>query len=225
MKFSQIARQLGCDRKTVRQDLRGSAPPAHASQGPHRRLLDLFEPLLQRLWENGQRRRAALWEALKKAGFRGGRSTLDRWMARHRSAAPGRKQVRPTVHKMAHWFLARWPSLPRYATSPLTQVLQHPVHRHAYTLVHQFHTMIIHHQETALPAWLHAAETSGIPELVSFAQGIRNDEAAVLVGIRGPWSQGMVEGFNNKIKRLKRIMYGRGGFDLLRKRTLHTNAT
>ncbi|WP_158246274.1 transposase [Sulfobacillus sp. hq2] len=125
---------------------------------------------------------------------------------------------------MAHWFLARWPYLPRYAVSPLTQVLKQPVPRHAYTLVHQFRTMIMHHQETALSAWLHAAETSGIPELVSFAEGIREDEAAVRAGIRGPWSQGMVEGFNNKIKRLKRLMYGRGGFDPLRKRILHTNA-
>lgn len=82
----------------------------------------------------------------------------------------------------------------------------------------------MHHQATALPAWLRAAETSGIPELVSFAKGIREDYAAVLAGIRSLWSQGMVEGLHNKIKRLKRIMYGRGGFDLLRQRTLHTYA-
>ena len=106
---------------------------------------------------------------------------------------------------------------------PLTQVLKHPIHRQAYTLVHQFRTILMHQQEVALPAWLHASETSGIPELVSFAADIRDDYDAVLAGIHGPWSQGMVEGFNNKIKRLKRMMYGRGGFDLLRKRTLHKN--
>ena len=103
-------------------------------------------------------------------------------------------------------------------------MLAHPIHRQAYTLVRQFRTMLMHHQATASPAWLRAAETSGIPELVRFAKGIRDDEAAVLAGIRSLWSQGMAEGFNNKIKRLKRIMYGRGGFDLLRKRTLHTHA-
>ena len=217
-KISQIARELSCDRKTVRHDLLAPPPDPHPQRDPYPHLLDPFEPLLQRLWENGQHRRAVLWEALKNAGFTGGRSTLGRWMARHRSGAPGRTQARPTTHKLAHWFLARWPYLPRYAVLPLTQVLKQPVHRRAYTLVHQFRTMIMHHQETALSAWLHAAETSGIPELVSFAEGIRDDEAAVRAGIRGPWSQGMVEGFNNKIKRLKRLMYGRGGFDLLRKR-------
>ena len=49
--------------------------------------------------------------------------------------------------------------------------MQHPVHRHAYTLVHHFRMMITHDQERVLSAWLHAAETSGIPELVSFAKG------------------------------------------------------
>ena len=199
-KISEIARELSCDRKTVRQDLLAPPPDPHPQRDPYPHLLDPFEPLLQRLWENGQHRRAVLWEAIKNAGFTGGQSTLGRWMARHRSGAPGRKQARPTTHKLAHWFLARWPYLPRYAVSPLTQVLKQPVPRHAYILVHQFRTMIMHHQETALPAWLHAAETSGIPELVSFAEGIRDDEAAVRAGIRGPWSQGMVEGFNNKIK-------------------------
>ena len=149
---------------------------------------------------------------------------MGRWIARHRSGAPGRKQVRPTAHKVAHWFFARWPHLPRHATAPLSRVLAHPIHRQAYTLVRQFRTMLMHHRATALPAWLHAAETSGIPELVSFAKGIRDDEAAVLAGIRSLWSQGVVEGLHNKIKRWKRIMYGRGGFDLLRQRTLHTHA-
>ncbi len=220
-KVSQIARELGCDRKTVRHDLSAPPPAAHPTRGGYPRLLDAFEPLLQRLWENGQHRRAMLWDALKKAGFQGGQSTLGRWIARHRSGAPGRKQVPPTAHKVAHWFFARWPFLPRYATGPLSQVLAHPLHRQAYTLVRQFRTLLLHHRPAALPAWLHAAETPGIPELVSFAAGLRDDYAAVLAGIRSTWSQGMVEGFNNKIKRLKRLMYGRGGFGLLRKRTLH----
>ncbi|PSR34860.1 MAG: hypothetical protein C7B44_13760 [Sulfobacillus thermosulfidooxidans] len=184
--MSQIARELSCDRKTVRHDLLAPPPHAHPQRDPYPHLLDPFEPLLQRLWENGQHRRAVLWEALKNAGFTGGRSTLGRWMARHRLGTPSRKQARPTTHKLAHWFLARWLYLPRSAVSSLTQVLKHPVPRHAYTLVHPFRTMIMHHQDRALSAWLHAAETSGIPERVRFAEGIREDEAAVRAGIRGP---------------------------------------
>lgn len=70
---------------------------------------------------------------------------------------------------MAHWFFARWPYLPRPTTAPLTQVLQHPVHRLAYTLAHQFHTTTRHRQDTVLLSWLHGNERSGILELFSFA--------------------------------------------------------
>ena len=62
-KVSRIARELGCDRKTVRHDLSAPPPEAHPARESHPRLLDDFEPLLQRLWENGQHRRAVLWTA------------------------------------------------------------------------------------------------------------------------------------------------------------------
>ncbi|POB10225.1 transposase [Sulfobacillus sp. hq2] len=71
-KISQIAQELSCDRKTVRHDLLAPPPDAHPQRDPYHHLLDPFEPLLQRLWENGQHRRAVLWEALKNAGFTGG---------------------------------------------------------------------------------------------------------------------------------------------------------
>ena len=85
---------------------------------------------------------------------------------------PLRQQIRvgavffASVAACSMGFFARWPFLPRFATDPLTQVLEHRIHRQAYTLVHQFRTMMMHQQEAALPAWLHAAETSGILELV-----------------------------------------------------------
>ena len=72
----------------------------------------------------------------------------------------------------------------------------------------------------ALTGWLAAAEAPKIPELVRCAASIRHDAQAVRNGCMVIWSQGIVEGFNNQIKRLKRIMYGRARFDLLRKRIL-----
>ena len=65
-----------------------------------------------------------------------------------------------------------------------------------------------------------SAETSGIPELNGFATGIRRDHAAVAAGIEKPWSNGQVEGQVHRLKLLKRQMYGRSGFLLLRRRVL-----
>ncbi len=66
--------------------------------------------------------------------------------------------------------------------------------------------------------WLTAAEASGIPQLQSFAAGIRHDQAAVTAGLSLSWSSGKAEGTVNKM--LKRQTYGRAGFPLLRQRVL-----
>jgi transposase len=72
-----------------------------------------------------------------------------------------------------------------------------------------------------LEAWLKQARASQIPELVSLVQSITRDKAAVLAGLTLPQNNGMVEGFITKLKLIKRIMYGRAGFALLRQRVLH----
>jgi len=68
--------------------------------------------------------------------------------------------------------------------------------------------------------WLTAVDADDQPGLRSFATGIRNDLQAVINGLTLPWSSGKVEGTVNKIKMIKRQMYGRAGFDLLRKRVI-----
>jgi transposase len=72
-----------------------------------------------------------------------------------------------------------------------------------------------------LEAWLTAVEADdGQPKLRSFAAGIRNDQQAVVNGLTLPYSSGKVEGTVNKIKMLKRQMYERATFDLLRTRVI-----
>jgi len=65
------------------------------------------------------------------------------------------------------------------------------------------------------------ARSSGIAELKSFVGGIERDYDAVKAALRLPWSQGITEGKVNILKTLKRQMYGRAGFALLRQRLLH----
>jgi transposase len=80
------------------------------------------------------------------------------------------------------------------------------------------------HPGTGLDDWLAAAETSpGQPELTSFASGIRRDYQAVRNALTLPWSSGRVEGLNTRTKLIKRQMYGRATFPLLRKRILLTS--
>jgi transposase len=72
-----------------------------------------------------------------------------------------------------------------------------------------------------LTAWLGHARDSGIPELKAFAAKLRQDQAAVVAALALPHSQGQTEGFITKLKLVKRSMYGRANFDLLRARVLY----
>src|SRR5205814_6694777 len=70
----------------------------------------------------------------------------------------------------------------------------------------------------ALASWVRVATASAIPELRSFATGLLRDWAAVQAALTSPWSNGQTEGQVNRLKMLKRQMFGRAKFDLLRQR-------
>ena len=72
-----------------------------------------------------------------------------------------------------------------------------------------------------LTDWLAKGEASSCPEIRRFAEGIRRDEAAVLAAMTEPWSNGPVEGHVNRLKMIKRQMYGRAGFRLLMARVVN----
>jgi transposase len=70
------------------------------------------------------------------------------------------------------------------------------------------------------PAWLEQVQQCAAGDLKAFARSLESDYDAVLAALRLPWSQGQVEGQVNRLKLMKRAMYGRASFDLLRQRVL-----
>lgn len=145
-------------------------------------------------------------------------------------AAPARTYT-GSPHRM-RWLLVR-PDLIRDATEQqfiATVVELCPQIAQARTLVQDFSALIHErrgedrheHAEGKLDAWLVVAEHSGIAELRGFAGGVRRDLAAVRAALTLDWSQGQTEGQVNRLKTLKRQMYGRASFPLLRQRLLHS---
>jgi len=90
----------------------------------------------------------------------------------------------------------------------------------AQRLLATFRTLLSERHEEQLAPFVAQCEQSGIPELVGFARGLRRDFAAVQAALRYDWSQGPIDGQINRLKLLKRQMYGRAKFDLLRQRVL-----
>ena len=72
--------------------------------------------------------------------------------------------------------------------------------------------------------WIEAAIGSGFPLLAQFARTLRRDLRAVELAVSGPWSNGPLEGHINRLKMIKRQMYGRAGFALLKARVLPLSA-
>jgi transposase len=93
----------------------------------------------------------------------------------------------------------------------------------AQCLLTTLHTLVAEHASPRVDSWLEQCEQCGIAEVVRFAQGVRRDYPAVHAALGYAWSQGQTEGQVNRLKLLKllkRQLYGRAGFDLLRRRAL-----
>ncbi len=85
----------------------------------------------------------------------------------------------------------------------------------------EFVRLVRERDSCAFGDWLERTTGSGIAEMRAFSEGLKQDRAAVEAALSFSWSNGQVEGQVNRLKMLKRQMYGRAGFDLLRSRVLH----
>lgn len=91
----------------------------------------------------------------------------------------------------------------------------------AVTLARAFFQMVRERKADQFETWQQTVHESAVAELRRFAAGLEQDKAAVARALSEPWSNGVVEGHVNRLKLIKRQMYGRAKFDLLRQRVLH----
>ncbi len=96
-----------------------------------------------------------------------------------------------------------------------------PTLKRTYDLVQDFMQMVHNREGHRLDAWLERVAKSDLPELQTFAAGVEKDNAAVKAGLTWSINNGQVEGQVTKLKLIKRTMYGKAGFPLLRQRVLH----
>jgi transposase len=223
MTIRKIARTLEIDRRTVRRWKRAGRFPERVV--PHRRSsLDRFAEYLQQRYEEGCQNATQLWRELRERGFRGSHPIVRRWVRRNLRPESCRGQpqtplsVRPTITgspRQTTWLLLRQP--PEAAIFLQELFRRSPKIKVCAAVAREFLRMIRNKDTEAWESWLQSAQPT---PLGSFAQHLRKDEAAVLAALRLPWSNGQVEGHVHRLKLIKRQMYGRAKFDLLRLRVL-----
>lgn len=218
-----IARQLGMTYGTVKR-YADAATPEELFQGQWRgrpSKLDEFKPYLDERWSDGCTNAWTLWEEITARGFQGSYQTVRAYICPKRTSAQPVQPRPPSPRTVAGCILRHPDNLPEPDGLQLKAVLAQCPELDALTgHVRAFAQMLAQREGERLPQWLQAVRCDELPALHTLAAGLERDLDAVIAGLTLPWSSGAVERHVNRIKMLKRQMYGRAGFKLLRKRVL-----
>jgi transposase len=236
----QITNRLYIDRKTVRKYFYAKEFPERAKHRAAKSIVDPYLPYLYTRLQQGCRNGMQLWREIQQQGYPGTYGQVIRWLRQHnRQAAPAKpdsdtpstidQHVPDTAHastlpstKSLAWLLMLDPAtLPSTDVNIIQTICQNDIIKQVYQLAQQFRAIIQERMASALDAWLALCEASQVSSLRTFAAGIRQDYAAIRAALETEWSNGQTEGQVNRLKLLKRQMYGRAKFDLLRLRVLH----
>jgi transposase len=240
-----IARQLSKSPTTIYKYLAMPEFPQQIARKRMSSLLDPYRDYLNRRWQEGCRNARQLWREIRQRGYPGSYRQISRWAyERRQSPAPTTprkhleenhqgqlglsairpyqdKQRLPVARRLVWVFLHPIEKLDEKEVQLRQYLLNHPVLQQGCELVHNFQRMVHKHEAHKFADWLQACETSQIPEFVNLAIGMKKDDGAIKAALSFQWSNGQTEGQVNRLKLLKRQMYGRANFDLLTARFLH----
>jgi transposase len=231
-----IAQQVGLSLRTVQRDLRS------VTFAGRKRRSDLgdsgltpYKPYLLERWNAGCYTAMRLFRDLRQQGYAGSYGVVAAYARRLRQAQglpPGHRCPRqplpavaeppcpPLTPRRATWLVLRREAKRTDAAAHQLEQLraQHAEVAEAIDLAQDFATLVRQRQPAQLDPWLQRATTSTLEALRRFAIGVYEDYEAVKAGVTLPWSNGAVEGHINRLKMLKRQMFGRARLDLLSRR-------
>jgi transposase len=235
-----IAREMQMSRRIVQRFLASEGFPERAPGSGWRAFgkskLDPYLAYVRERWSAGEHSGSHLFCEIKERGYTGSASLLRHVLGEWRTELPPKSRrgpprklrlaPKPRKRRLSSRGAAFLMILP---PSKLTQVQQQQVAqmnlnedlRAVYQLSQEFVTLLKERQAQALDGWLKRAKACHVTELGSFVNGIRRDYAAVHAAFCLPWSNGITEGHVNRLKFLKRQMFGRAHLDLLRVKVLH----
>jgi transposase len=230
----RVAHHLHIHPKTVRRYRRYTSPKSRRSRFSH--LLDRFKPYLLQRWNEGCHNASQLYREIKPQGYAGGVATLRLFVRQLRQASgippmvrksPGQPlnqdptQLPPSLQKLTSLIAKRPENRLEDDEKILEKIsVDQPKLTTTIQLARKFAEIVRQQLPNEFDPWLDQASKSGYRVWSNFAAGLKQDDKAVRAALKLPWSNGPTEGSVNRLKYLKRMMYGRGKDDLLRKRVL-----
>jgi transposase len=232
-----IAQEVGLSERTVRRWLKladfSELAPRRSSFG--KSILDAYKPAIVEWWNAGIRETKLLMVMLEQKGYNGCKRTLERYLSQFREAqgSPPRRlqnrkdlpkvidlQLPPlTTRRVSYLLLTRKENRDAEDQKLLSLLIaEHPDIARVIELSESFLQLIRQRKSDGFDDWLMSAAKSSFNPFKTFAAGLFEDYAAVKLSLTSDVSNGAVEGLNNRLKMLKRQMYGRAGLELLSKR-------
>jgi transposase len=222
-----IHRQTGVHRQTIKKYFKYEEYPKVVTGGSKVSSALPFEDYLRKRWTEGQTNHMQLWREIKELGFTGSHQSVYRLVCKY-PKDPKAENLPPAL-KVKAWSARKVSSLMSKPFEKLDEESQNylrafykrcPDANKASQLARKFKTMTDKLRKQHLGHWIHMAQESHITAIKNFAAGLLSDYEAVKAAVSLKWSNGQVEGQVNRLKNIKRQMYGRAGFQLLRKRVL-----
>lgn len=233
---AQIAQQAGVSSRTVQRYLQTSSFPARQARSDRgRSLVSAYQEYLIQQWNQGHRGMRSLFRDLQQQGYDGSYMSLVRYLHQFRQrqeqvdapVTPTRPkrplpQRQTLTARQASYLIVQNPQTRTAEDEQLLNRLieQNPSLTSAVEFAQAFAQLVRQRQPKQLDLWLQQAEVIGIEPFQRFAKSLQEDYEAVKAGVTLATSNGQVEGQVNRLKMLKRQMYGRAGLDLLSRRFL-----
>lgn len=236
-----IAQHMKMSTRTVRAYIETDTCPFYPTGRVGSSKLTPWLPYLEQRWQAGCTNASQLYREIVKQGFSGSLGLVGRWATDQRKLLPAAQRYRRHQPKTLQPALVRqvepapWSAqrtawlimldedqLEAEEQAARTRILAaDPELVTVDRLARQFIQLVKERRDHDLDQWFNAVSTSDIKALKSFAKGLQSDLAAVRNALRMEWSNGQTEGQINRLKFIKRQMYGRAKLDLLRKRVLY----
>jgi transposase len=224
----EVAQRMGMAERTVRHWLKRGAAPTNARQSRRRSVFDPYAAYVLHRWLEGIHDATRLYAEIRAQGFPGTLRIVQRFVQALRGD-PEKIPLAPATaadrfsSKAASWLFIRDPAqLTPEKQAELELICQRSETAYkTYALAQQFMRMLRLRRGQDFERWLSAVEASQIPELRRFAKGLLKDKSAVVAGLTLSYSNGPVEAQIQKLKLVKRAMFGRAKLPLLRQRLLH----
>jgi transposase len=222
----EVARRLGVTTRTVQNWNKRGSCPGNKRRRKRRSLFDPYAAYVLKRWKEGCTKGSQLYLEMKEKGYSGTDRQVYRFLKTLKQE-PVELPALPVLSRVsvreALWLIARpFDDLEADERTDLEELRQASAGLATlHMLVQSFGQIVRKREGHRLEDWKQQVAESGISEVQRFAKGLERDHEAVLAGLTLVYSNGQVEGHVNKLKLLKRTMYGRAGFALLRQKVLH----